>query len=338
MKCISNFIILALVSVTTVFCAPTKVASIISDRLTYNLYNNGKASLVKAPYGSLTEITIPGSVSFNGKRYLVNEIVANAFLDKEVNKITIDSSNTGIRINENAFYGIRNLKEFNINSKYVEPEIGAFYNAGNNIYFKGSGIPSAVNRYSEKLLNKWDLPVGKNYKYVDDWDRMKEIFTLAKRIQETYNIYDKVADANSTTAAIFIGAGSSVGLSRVFRTIALVMGIPENEFLTGYDNIHVSWNYVKVDINKGKKWYVFDIQDKIGKNTLWNLSAFKEETKLVATLKKFYGSGYTINPNDFVILNRRYVYQNESSNGLKESENFNDWLKRTNGGERTLSN
>lgn len=337
MKCLTSIITLAVLSITTVFARPTQVGTTSFAGLKYRLYTDGKATIYGTSYNHIQSTTIPASVTYQNKQYLVSEIAAESFVDKEVNKLYVDGGNTGLLIKKNAFYGMRGLKEFGIYSKYVTAEIGGFNGVGNFVEFLGEGIPNIVDDYSEKLLKQWDLPVRKNYKYVNNWERMQELFTLGKRVQETFGIYDKVANPANAANVMFIGAGSSNGVSRVYRLLAIAMGIPHTEVLVGSDNIYYSWNYVKIDIGDGKgtKWYIFDIiQDKIGKNTSWNLSAFKTDSQQVNKLKKFYGEFYTINANNFVVFTNRYNYPNESRVNDTAGVNFNTWVKNNNAGER----
>jgi len=336
MKCITSFFFVALTSVATVLAR--KEVGRYSNGYNYRLYDDGKASLVGTYYDNIKEATIPAYITANGRQYPVSEVEEKVFNGRNVAKITIDGNNMGILIKKNAFSGVKGLREFNIYSRYVDVEIGGFSGIGTLVQFQGSGIPNTVERYSEKLLKQWGLPVGKNYKYVDDRNRKQDLFTLGKTMQKTFGIYDKIAYPDNAANVMFIGSGSSNGLTRLYRIMAMVMGFPSDEVLAGCDNMHYCWNYVKVNVYNGnqKKWHVYDIQDPIYKTTTFDYGSFQKEFLFLNTLKRYYGKSTTIDPHKFIIHNDRYNYPNESRYNYLNSENFDDWLKRNNAGERTL--
>jgi len=82
---------------------------------------------------------------------------------------------------------------------------------------------------------------------------MKDLFTLAKQIQRTFGLYDKVAYPDNAANVAFIGSGSRDGFARLYRIIAIVMGFKDDQILVGCDNIHYCWNYVKVDVYEGQR-------------------------------------------------------------------------------------
>ncbi|ORX88222.1 hypothetical protein BCR32DRAFT_273775 [Anaeromyces robustus] len=334
MKCLGSYIILTLLSIVSVFSAPPSrylERNVEIGDFKYHLYSDGKATIYKVLEDDLEEVTIPGSIEYNHKYYLVNEIAAKTFTNKSIYKIIVDSSNTDLLIKKNAFYETRLCKEFAVYSQYVSAEIGGFSGIGNYVQFLGAGIPHLVDTYSEKLLKKWNLPVRKNYQYVKDSERNEELIKLGEKVQETFGHYDNAAYPNSVANVMFMGVGSSEGLSRLYRVIAITMGIPDDEVLAGGDNIHFSWNYVKINIGKGKKWYILDII----KTTEWNVyKGFTTDAKKVEYLKSFYGEYYDIKASNFVIFNNRYNYPYESRYNYNLTENFNSWLSRNNGGIR----
>eukprot|EP00833_Pecoramyces_ruminatium_P009748 jgi/Orpsp1_1/1183780/evm.model.c7180000086695.1 len=333
MKVLSSYIFLAILSITTVLSRPT---SIVKGVLKYRLNDNGTAALIDITKENVEAITIPATIEYNKKQYRVSEIAANTFTGKDVSNITFDENISGLVVKKNAFYEMRLNRAIYVYSKYITAEIDGFRGLSNYANFQGVGVPNLVDDYSEKLLKKWNLPVRKNYKYVSQDERMHELFTLGKRVQENFGNYDNISGPDNAANVMFIGCGGSNGISRVYRLLAITMGIPYDEVLVGSDNIHISWNYVKINKGKGLKWYVFDIVNyEIGKNTLWNLSAFITDAEQVKKLQKFYGPYYTISADKFIIYTNRYNYPNESRYPVSmEQELFNDWLKRNNAGVR----
>jgi len=338
MKCIASFIIVAL-SVAAAFAK--KEVGRYSNGDNYRLYDDNTASLAGTYRDNVKEFVIPAYITdVKGKRYPVTEVEENAFNKRNIQKITIDGNNTGIVIKKNAFYGVVGLKEFNFYSRFVDVEIGGFDNVGSNVLFQGSGLPNAVDKLCEKYLKKWELSVGKNYRYVSDDRKKRDLFHLLKNFKNTFNIYEKMAYQDGAATVAFLGAGSRNGLTRLFRVMAITMGIPSDEILAGCDNIHYCWNYVKCvgwsDQSEAKKWHVLDYDEKIGSNLYYNPHAFQKEYSFVKTLKNFYGKSIQVNPHDFIVHNDRYNYPNESRYNYLNSENFDHYLQRTNGGERTL--
>jgi len=336
MKCIASFVILALSSVVSVFAR--KEVGRYSNGYNYRLYDDNKATLVGTYYDNVNEFTIPAYITANNKRYYVSEIDPKVFDGRTFTKITIDGQNPGIRIKKDAFQGIRGLKEFNIYSRNVDVEIGGFSGVGNYVNFQGVGVQEAVESLTRRLLNKWNLPIGKNYEYVDEWNRMKDLYLLAKNMQRNFGLYDKVAYPDNAANVALIGAGSRDGYARLYRIMAMVMGYKHDQVLVGCDNIHYCWNYVKVNVYEGeRKWHVLNALDSIGDEWLMNIAYFQNEKDFVAkTLKPFYGEYYTLKPHEFIIHNDRYNYPGESKYNYLNSENFDSWLSRNNAGKRTL--
>lgn len=335
MKCISSVILLAL-SVVTVF--GRKQIGTHNNGYTYELYDDNRATLVTTYYNSLNEFSIPAYVSVKGKFYTVSEIKEDALYGKDVKKITIDGDNPGLFIKKNAFRGVRGLKEFYINSKQVDVEVGSFNGVGNYVQFQGAGIQDTVERYALKLLKKWSLPIGKNYEYVDEYDRMGDLFLLAKNMQRSFGLYDKVAYPDNAANVAFIGAGSRDGFARLYRIFAMVMGFKDDQVLVGCDNIHYCWNYVKVNVNEGERtWHVLNALDTIEDMFLMKVNSFQDEKDFIEnTLKPFYGEYYTLKPHEFIIHNDRYNYPGESKYNYLNNEKFDSWLSKNNAGKRTL--
>jgi len=91
MKCFSTIVLLALSSVSAVF-ARTKIGTYRSS-YTYDLYDDGKATIVGTYYSSMNDATIPNYVTVSKKQYLVSEIAANAFDGKEIKAVTLNEKN-----------------------------------------------------------------------------------------------------------------------------------------------------------------------------------------------------------------------------------------------------
>ncbi len=89
---------------------------------TYKLLSDSRLSLTSVGNKNIKNITIPGSISYNGSYYYVTEIGKKAFSGcKKLSKVTIQGNNF-TKIREKAFYKCKKLKTVNISSselKYV---------------------------------------------------------------------------------------------------------------------------------------------------------------------------------------------------------------------------
>jgi len=157
-------------------------------------------------------------------------------------------------------------------------------------------------------------------------------------MQKEFGLYDKVAYPDNAANVCFIGAGSTKGLSVLYRYIAIVMGISYTEVLTGCDNIHYCWNYLNVTgfRETTKKWHVFDLQDPIPDYLVYSPHSFKKESDFLNTLTNYYGSSTYYDPHKFIIVNNYINFPYESRNKYPETEKFDDWLKNNSNTPRTL--
>jgi len=337
MKCIASFIILALTCLASVF-ARNEVGRLDAGGFIYACYDDNRATLIKAPRQNetyLREYTIPASVNYKGKDYQVTMVWNNAFKGSYFKRITIDPQNKALLLKKNSFTGIIGLYEFNINSKKVEPEIGAFEGLDNSILFQGVGTVDAVDKLAIRYLKKWKLPQYKNYSNISEWDRMTDLYILAKNVQNTFGQESTGRYAERTANALFTCNGNKAGVARVYRALAVTMGF--NDVLVGYDNMNYYWIYAKVNVYEGeRKWHVLDLSIPVDVTTNMDISFFQDEREFVyATLTKYYKNYYTIDPHTFLICQFMYFYHEEGS--VQSVLPFDTWLRRNDSnGKRTL--
>jgi len=335
MKKITNFFFIVTTFIATVF-ARKEVGRPNINGVYYACYDDGKATLTSCKK-DVYEFTIPATVKYQGKRYQVTMVQANAFNGRDISIINVDSSNKALLLKRNAFNGIFYLREFRFNSKKTEPEIDAFGRNGVLTYFSGPGVPYAMEKLIPKYLKKWKLPVGKNYTNASGYETMRDLFLLAKNFQRNFGVYDKSSSLSSAVDITFNGSGNVEAYARLYRIMAIFMGIPENEIMVGNDTIHQCWNYVKVDNYTGeKRWYVVDASKYIDDNANMDNSYFQYEKNFINnTLKQFYGEYYTLYPHNFIVYLNKYNYPGESSPNPNTMD-FDSWLVRNGGNKRTL--
>jgi len=335
MNCITNFILLALTCIVSVF-ARKEIARPTINGFIYALYDDGRATLTGCKYG-YNEWTIPAYVTYQGERYQLTIIQGSVFKNEDFNVISVAADNKALLIKRNAFNGIRSIREFRFNSKKVEPEIGSFNGASLGILIRGQGIPYAMEKLTKQYFKKWKITFGKDYTNVSESERMKDLFTLAKNFQRNFSIYEKVLHGDNAANVALLGSGNTEGYARLYRVMAIFMGFPEDHILVGCDTIHLCWNYVKVDNYDGvRKWHVVDATQYISDAMNMNYLYFQDEKEYVkSTLNPYYHGDYTVSPHNFVIKINKYNYLGEPS--VKPFDvNFDTWLKNNNGGLRTL--
>ncbi|ORX49005.1 hypothetical protein BCR36DRAFT_584114 [Piromyces finnis] len=331
MKCIASLILVTLSCVASVLAR--KEIGRYSNGYNYKIYDDGKATLVGTYYDNISEAKIPAYITFNNKQYPVSEVDENAFKGRQIAAVSIDAKNTGILIKKNAFNGIKGLKAFYMYSSYVDVEVDGFSGVGINVQFQGSGLQNALEKYCQRYLKSWSLPIGKNYSYTSEETKMRDLFTLAKNMRKNFG-NDKIAYPDNAANVAFLGAGSKDGYARLYRIMAMVMGFKYEKILVGCDTMYYCWNYVMLNDTE-RTWKVVYALKSIADHTIYNSSYFTTEADFIKnTLKPFYGT--TIDPHKFIVHNTRINYPGESKYDYLNDENFDDWLKRNNGGKRTL--
>ena len=118
----------------------TKATYIITSKETNNL----TVTYVSPTNKSTATMTVPDSVTINGKKYKVTEIKANAFKNnKKLKKITIGKNIK--KIGKNAFSGCKNLKTVTIKTTRLTKKT-----VGSNA-FKGINANAKVKVPNSKL-------------------------------------------------------------------------------------------------------------------------------------------------------------------------------------------
>jgi len=335
MKCIASFVILALTCVASVL-ARKQVGRPNIGGYIYACYDDNRATLIGTTKTSASQYKIPAYVTYQGKDYRVTIVQANGFKGVKIPKISVDPANTALLLKHNAFNGIVGLKEFNIDSKKVEPEIGAFNGVGTDVLFQGVGTVDALDKLIVRYLKKWKLQIGKDYTNVSETDKMKDLYALALNMKKNF-INDNVGAYPDRPASVaFIGHGARGGHARLFRNMALTMGFRSEDVLVGCDTMTYCWNYIKINNNSGgKKYHVLDISDGINEYVNLDTSVFQKENNFINnTLTRFYKNYYTIDAHTFNVHFNMWFYKDEPM--YQTVYNFDTWIKDNKAVKRTL--
>jgi len=288
-----------------------------------------KATIVGLKDKFFLNITIPQYFIVDDEKYYVDEIGYGAFYNSKIQTIIIDSDIEKIDINAYAFSECKNLETFTINTQEVTINTNAFHKSNPNMIIKGNGVPAFVKSFGENLVKEWGFKVNKDYTNITQTERKKDLFDLAKELNNHITFSGNV-DQGNAAVALALRHASWGGFSRAYYQLALIIGIKDTEVLIGGDCNVSAWNYVKVD----DKWYNVDVS-RFDFNTYPNFTNvfFYTEIDFGKFLddKQSFGK-YNNIPAKWVVVTDLIHYQGEP--GLHGVVFFDDYLRDNNLGER----
>ncbi|ORX40402.1 hypothetical protein BCR36DRAFT_588167 [Piromyces finnis] len=301
--------------------------------------DNMKATITGVVNEKRTSFSVNPYVVYNGKRYYVNQIGTAAFSHSDARTIVVNEKDAytndrfieSINISPSAFYNAKNLRSLQLDTDKVTADAGAFDGLNTYINFSGKGVPNLVNDYAKKLLNQWNLPIGKDYTNATPYDFNKDLFNLAVKVKENFGVNDKVAYKDNVAVVLALKSGSTNGIARAFRILARNMGYQYNDVHVGGDNGYYSWNYVYTRFNTktNKKWYNVDIiNTSFSKNSSYR-TIYKTSDEQSKVIESKYSSGTKYpDPRNWIIYINEYNYSGETY----ATENFYSWLVRNRAG------
>jgi len=275
---------------------------------------------------------IPSHVVFDDIKYYVHAAGVGAFINsEELEEVFVSSKIDNFYLDHDAFSKCPNLKKVHFDNKYVTTaDLSNFSSSNMDISFLGRGVKVFTDDQSEKLLEQWELP-QKNYYYETDYDRKVALFELAKSLTQYLRI-KSYQDSGSAIVAIKNKFASYDGYARLYRALAIKMGVPEEHILVASDGEAHYWNYVFVD----NAWYNVDITYfPFRRYSLYYQS--EGETPFFLTnssLQKVRSNEITTEPSEWVVLHSNYGYPDELKADQEKSENFNTYLKKHKLGNR----
>ena len=102
-----------IVMLAMMFVGMNSVKAIDINGLQYTLYTSGNGYLTGVVDATQTDIVIPDSVTYGGKKYAVIRVAAEAFKNNTVlENVTLTSSSIAFYVYDSAFEGCTNLKKF----------------------------------------------------------------------------------------------------------------------------------------------------------------------------------------------------------------------------------
>ncbi|ORX80233.1 hypothetical protein BCR32DRAFT_268966 [Anaeromyces robustus] len=261
---IFNLILLALVNVWIAFALP---ASTYEDStFSYELStSNKRAVITKVIDKKATAVTIPPFVTVEGQKYFVTEVDKQFLGNTNVQILHVSSDfniypNIVLNFRNFAFLGAYNLRTINLKgNKITASAFNGLYGLSDNVLIYGDGTQYLIQDVCFKLLKSWKLPTLKDYTILPVDDMKKDLFTLAKRVKENYEIDSNVMHDDNAAVVFALGRGSRIGIGRVYRNLALYMGVEYHRVQVIADKkSHYAWNFVSTPLNNGT-WYFVDI-------------------------------------------------------------------------------
>jgi len=341
MKLLGSLFTLAVLGISTVFCAPTPDINQYDDTFHYWISDTNKKATIMGINNKVAKTaTVKPYIIVEGERYYVYQIGAAAFTNSNLETLIINDKDAyandqfveSINISHNALRGATKLKNIELNTDKVTADLYAFDGVSTNINFSGKGVPSLVNDYAKKLLESWGIDTGVDYTNASDTDVMKALHKLARAVKTNFGVNDKIAYPSNVAVVLALKTGSTNGIARAYRILARNMGFQYNDVHVGGDNGYYSWNYVYINKGNGKKWYNLDIIN-TSISSRYTSSIFKTNTQQKNVIENKYGGNTSYaNPDNWVIYINEYNYPGENSYTI--SENFTNWLIRNRQGVR----
>jgi len=344
MKILVNIFIFAIIGICTVFGEPD--INQYDDTFHYWIStSNMKATIMGIRNKNATDVTLKPYITVEGQRYYVNQIGAGAFSNTEVERLTIGNNIQSINFSYSSLFNANKIRSIKLNTERITADDGAFTNISNLVNFEGVGARSLANDMARKLLQKWGLPIAKDYTNVSDLEFNKALYTLAYYVKNNFYVYDKIAYPDNVVNVLALMGGNTNGIARAYRILAKIMGFQHNDVHVGNDTGYYSWNYVYINkTGTYKMWYNLDIVNTQFLSTNYNSSVFRtlEQQKSVLQQKYGYGGSIYLDTDNWIIYNNEYNYPGEFIfvNGQKyyydspRTETFYGWCARNRSGAR----
>jgi len=289
--------------------------------------NGGTATLVG--FGNKNQnskvVNVPNKVVFEGYTYKVDSVGVFAFSNSDITEVNVARGISELRLSHDAFAGCKNLKRVVLNSPVVGlVDDSPFREPNKDCVFLGQGVKSFTNDQVKYLLKSLRFE-KKDYGY-DDYQKKSDLFELAKNLSQYLRISD-IKDAGNALTAMKIKFASSAGYARLFRLLAIEMGISEKDILVAHDGKNAYFNYVKVD----GYWYNCQVDYPYRRYPLfyqtWERPFFMGNAEMKKNLST------SVNPSNWYVLFSNYGYGDEFR-GQQSYQIFDQYLKQYNLGSR----
>jgi len=317
MKFFGSFIILALINIVSVFAGPPPKVYKQDGTFEYWL-SEGNAYIMDVVNTNTYSVTIPPYVTFDGVRYPVTQIL-NIYSNKRLQTITInDNFDHDFTFSNFALEKVNTLRNIVVRSKRVKAVDNAFVGVSDSLNIYGAGVDNMMASYAKSWLFYHNIDSVVLNELTQLYIRKNKLFEVSRAVNKEFVYNTNVPNGNNGAVALALKKGSSLGIARAFRIIAIAAGFNYNDIHVISDNKYYSWNTV----NLSGRWYNLDVIKVI--NMTYDDTTFNNRV-----LKPLYGS--LTNPADWIIYIGQYGYSGESPSG---TENFTSWLVRNRQGVR----
>jgi len=273
-------------------------------------------------YRNALSIHIPSYVELEGDRYYIRSILHGAFSDEVFEEVTFDRSQEVITLEDSAFLRCKKLKKVIVNTTKLEITSNGFSECSHDIKFEGRGVPTLVDKLSEKLLRSWGLDFDES-----DLDepgtlyrekKKKALYQLGKKINENIN---KNGTGGNLANIIIQRSANQRGYHMLFRQLAIIMGVGDDHILTVGDNHCAFWSLVKFDHDKWyDQWmnvdiYVYDFTKYKGDTypSDFYMKTTQFSDYLVGYVNHMFTSDIHRQPEKWVVLPNRYGTETEGN-------------------------
>ncbi|KAL6625194.1 hypothetical protein LY90DRAFT_510228 [Neocallimastix californiae] len=333
MKCLGTFFVFVLLNLVTVFAGPPPHEYFQDNDYEYFTQEDGsnQCYITNVINKKATTLYINPYVYHNGKQLDIMAL-AGGLADCAVTKIVIPHYIYHyFSIWGNVLSDAKNLKELQINSLN---EVGffddTFKGVNGNLQIHGQGVDNAMKRYAKQFLQDNYPDLIKNWSREATYQKQCGLYQIAKIVNKQYAYTTSTASADNGASALVLKQGSTLGLARVVRTLAIAAGFSENDILVGGDDVYHGFNYVKFS----GKWYILDsVKTYFSDRDMCTPSVFQTSDAFIkGTLNPFYGRLYQGSSDNFVIYHGKYGCPNENPSPNPVKENFKKWLSKNNKG------
>ncbi|OUM65859.1 hypothetical protein PIROE2DRAFT_7015 [Piromyces sp. E2] len=332
-----NFAILALASVNFVSASPIKEKRAINDK---NQCNDQYCYWVSGPSGGTATlvgfgrknqnskvVNVPTKVVFEGYTYKVTSVGENAFGNTAITEVNVASGISELKLSHNAFADCKNLKRVVLNSPVVGlVDNTPFSNPNKDCVFLGQGVKTFTNDQVKRLLKSLNIE-KKDYSKIDDYQRKVALFELAKTLSQYIRISDN-KDGGNVIAAIKTKFGNSAGRARLYRLLAIEMGVPKKDIFIGHDGKNAYFYYLKLD----NVWFNCEVDYPFRRYSVyyqaeWQRPFFMDNASMKTNL------GTSVNPSSWYVLFSEYGYGDEFR-GQQSYDIFDQYLRQNKLGSR----
>jgi len=333
MKFLGSFLVLALLNLITVFAGPPPHDYIKDSNFEYYIQydGNNQAYITNVLNKRATTLNINSYVYHNNVKYSVMAL-AGGLTNCAVTKLVIPKNvNHSFSIWDNVLKDAKNLKELSIQTTSdVTFYDDTFTGVSENLQITGNGVANTIKKAAKQYLRDNYPDLIRDYSRTSSYEKKCAFYQIAKIVNKNWSYYmSAYGGAGSNGAsAFFLRKGSTYGLARVTRYLAVAANLSEFEIqIGGYVNHGVAYVYITGG------WHVLDVaRHYFDPRASCESDAFSTLNSYASSIGGYYGKGVKVNPSEFLIYNTKYGYPNDYANPEKES--FINWVSKNGRGTK----